>query len=104
MDPEFKHLEDTMTDIDIKMNYCSAQEHVPEIERSICVIKERFRAMYHCLPYQCLPKVMVCVGALECVQWLNTFLPKGDVSEFYSLHVIMAGKPLEFDKAWTTLR
>ena len=40
VDPELKFLEDTMTDIDITMNYSSAQEHVPEIERSICVIKE----------------------------------------------------------------
>ena len=95
---EFKHLEDMMTDIDIKTNYCSAQEHVPELERSICVIKERFHVMYHHLPYQGLPKMMVRVGAMECVCWLNQFCSKGGVSEVYSPHVIMAGKSLEFDK------
>ena len=101
-DPEFKHLENTMTDIDIKMNYCAAQEHVPEIERSIRVIKERFRSMYHRLPYQCLPKIMIKIGAMECVRWLNTFPPRNGVSEFYSPRMIMAGKPLDFDKHCVT--
>ena len=40
VNPEFRVLEDEMTDIDIEMSYCVAQEHVPEIERSIRVVKE----------------------------------------------------------------
>jgi hypothetical protein len=32
---------------EIKMNYSNAQEHVPEVERSIQVIKEQFCAMFH---------------------------------------------------------
>ena len=102
VDPEFKFLEDTMTDIDINMNYCSAQEHVPEIERSIRVIKERFRSMYHRLPYQCMPKIMIKHGAMECVRWLNTFPPKNGISTYYSPRVIMAGKPLDYNKHCTT--
>ena len=102
VDPEFKFLEDTMTDIDITMNYCSAQEHVPEIERSIQVIKERFRAMYPCLPFKCITKTMVKYGAMECVRWLNTFPPKGGISQYYSPHTIMAGKALDYNKHCTT--
>ena len=98
VDPEFRFIEDEMTDIDIEMHYCAVQEHVPEVERSIRVIKERFRAMYHRLPYRCIPKTMVKYGAMECARWLNTFPPKGGISSYYSPRVIMAGKPLDFER------
>ena len=41
-DPEFRHLQTVMMDVDIELQLCAAQEHVPEIERSIRVIKEQF--------------------------------------------------------------
>jgi hypothetical protein len=44
---------------DVHFNYTSSNEHVPEIERSICVIKEQIRATFHCLPYNHLPKIML---------------------------------------------
>ena len=40
VDPEFKVLEHVFIDNDITMNYATAQEHVPEIERTIRTIKE----------------------------------------------------------------
>eukprot|EP00978_Attheya_sp_CCMP212_P028786 scaffold100331_cov51-Attheya_sp.AAC.8 len=44
----------------ITMNYANPQEHVPEVERNVCVIKERVRATYHRLPYtQHLLKILV---------------------------------------------
>jgi hypothetical protein len=39
----------------VKMIYGNTQEHFPEIERSIRVIKERFRATFHHLPFLKLP-------------------------------------------------
>ena len=74
-DPEFWHLKDVMADVDIDLQLCAAQEHVPEIEQSIRVIKERFRSMYHRLPYTALPRVMVKIGVMEVARWLNTFPP-----------------------------
>ena len=97
-DPEFVELKPTLADIDIELNCCSAQEHVPEIERSIRVIKERFRTMYHRLPFKAIPKVMIKVGAMECVKWLNAFPPRAGVSEFFSPRMIVTGRPLEFEK------
>jgi hypothetical protein len=44
---------------DININYSSPNEHVPDIERSIQVLKERVRATYHGLDFQKLPKVMI---------------------------------------------
>jgi hypothetical protein len=44
---------------DVHANYTSSNEHVPEIERSVRVIKERIRATFHRPPYNPLPKIMI---------------------------------------------
>jgi hypothetical protein len=43
---------------DPMVNLASANEHVPEIERRIWVVKERCRATRHSLPYGIIPKLM----------------------------------------------
>ncbi len=50
-DPEVKFMMNPLIDLVIKLNISAAQEHVAEIERMIRTIKERYRAMYSCLPY-----------------------------------------------------
>ena len=40
-DSEFKFMKETMKELDINVNLASAQEHQPDIERAIRVIKER---------------------------------------------------------------
>ena len=50
VDPEFRKVEDVMIDNNIDVRYAAAQQHVPEIERMIRVIKERCRALHHRLP------------------------------------------------------
>ena len=42
-DGEFKNMMDVVSDdLGVEMNYANPDEHVPEIEQSIRVIKERF--------------------------------------------------------------
>ncbi len=55
-------------DLDIDMVYALAQAHVPEIERTIQVIKEHFRATFHQLPFNKLPKIMVKILVMECTK------------------------------------
>ena len=43
----------------ITVNFSNPQEHVPQAERNNHLIKERFRSIYHRLPFQHLPKKMV---------------------------------------------
>ena len=45
-------------------NIASTEEHVPEPERRIRVVKERFRSYRHSLPFQRLPVLMVIVPLL----------------------------------------
>ena len=42
----------------IKLNTTSADEHVPEIEQMIRVIKERMRAHVNRMPCKILPKII----------------------------------------------
>ena len=49
-DGEFKHLiEKVADDLDIKMNYTTADEHEPTVENSIKTMKERMHETYNTL-------------------------------------------------------
>ena len=98
-DNEFRPiLDDIKDDLDIKMNYASAQEHVPEAERNNRVIKERVRAAFHRLPYTAIPKVVVKMLAMESTNKLNFFPPKGGVSQYCSPRMILTNNALDYNK------
>ncbi len=98
-DNEFRPLMDELEDVyNVHMNYANPQEHVPEAERNIRVIKERFRAAFHRLPFSKLPKIMVKILAMECAKKLNFFPPKGGVSPYYSPRMILHQENLDYQK------
>ena len=75
-DNEFHKLMDpysTKQDPTIKVNYASAQEHVPRAERNNRTIKERVRATYHRLPYDHLPRILVKYLVMESAKTLISF-------------------------------
>jgi hypothetical protein len=80
------------------VNLESANEHVPEIERRIRVVKERCRATRHSLPYENNPKLMAIHIVLHVVKLLNFFPTKGGVSDTLSPKTIMSGETLDFNK------
>ena len=77
-------MEEDMKENDILMEYAAAQEHVPDIERTIRTIKERFRCQYARMPFKRIPILMVEKLAQECAKWRNLFPPKGGISQYYS--------------------
>ena len=79
-------------------NLTSANEHVPEIERRIRVVKERCRATRHGLPYSRMPVLLLVNMVLACGQMLNNFPSKGGVSSAYSPCTILTGKLLDYKK------
>jgi hypothetical protein len=98
-DNEFQPLmQELATSTGIRINYSNPQEHVPEAERNIRVIKERFRAAFHRLPFTKLPKVMVQILAMESAKKLNFFPPKGGVSPYYSPRMIMHHEHIDYHK------
>ena len=41
------------------MHICVMGEHIPVIERSIRIMKEYFRCVYHGIPYRSIPYIVV---------------------------------------------
>jgi hypothetical protein len=80
------------------VNLASANEHVPEIERRIRVVKERCLATRHSLPFERIPKLMMIHILLNVVKLLNFFPTKGGVSDTLSPKTIMSGETLYFKK------
>jgi len=80
------------------VNLASANEHVPEIERRIRVVKERTRATRHSLPFERIPKLLTIYIVLYVVRLLNFFPTKGGISETLSPKTIISGETLDYKK------
>ena len=78
------------------VNLASANEHVPEIERRIRVVKERARAIRHGLPFNKIPKIMIIHMVLLVGKLLTYFPTKGGISQTLSPRMIMSGTPLNY--------
>jgi hypothetical protein len=79
-------------------NFANPSEHVPEIERSIRVIKERVRAIYHRLPFHHLPRTMVKLLVSESAKKLNFFPVKGGISPYHCPRMILHQRNLDYEK------
>jgi hypothetical protein len=89
-DGEFRGMmEQVEDDLDVKINFTNAQDHVPEAERNNGTIKERIRAAYHRLPYKAIPRIMINYLAMIQANELNLFPVKGGVSKYYSPRMIL---------------
>jgi hypothetical protein len=77
------------------VNLTSANEHVPEIERWIRVVKERCRETRHSLPFHTTPQAPHCTQFRQAVDFFPT---KGGVSDTISTKTIIYGATLEYKK------
>jgi hypothetical protein len=73
------------------VNLASANEHIPDIEWRIRVVKERCQVNRHSLPFERITKLMT-------IQLLTFFSTKGGVSDTLSPKTIMSGDTLDFKK------
>jgi len=90
-----------MDNLDVKMNFTNAQDHVPEAERNNWTIKERIRAAYQHLPYKGIPQIMIRYLAMTQAKQLNLFPVKGGVSQYYSPCMILNQTSLDYKKECT---
>ena len=98
MDGEFAPLEADVKNLGMQLNTTAANEHVPQIERQIRVIKERTRCVRHTLPFKYIPRLMLIEMVHTSVLWLNVFPPKGGVSDTISPRLILTGIPFDYNK------
>ena len=85
-------------DLDIDVNVVNPDEHVVDIKRLNRIIKEKFRTLYYRLPFKSIPKVMIKTLACVTTHAMNLFLIKGEVSKYFSPHVILGKKQLDYVK------
>jgi hypothetical protein len=79
-----------------KLNLASANEHIPEIERKIWVIKERVRAVIYSIPFNSLPAWMLVHTVLFVMKQLNLFPVKGGLLLRLSPKQIMSGEVVQY--------
>ena len=77
------------------INLASDNEHVPKIERKIRVVKERYRAARHGLPFQRIPKLLTIHIVFQTVKILNLLPTKGGISDTLIPKTIMSGEILD---------
>ena len=81
-----------------RVNLTSANEHVTEIERRICVVKERSCAFRHSHPFNRIPKLMTTHAILNIAKMLNYFLTKQGISSELSPRSILIVESLDYKK------
>ena len=97
VDIQFKAMKDRGL-LGIGVNVVSREEHVPDIECLIRVIKERARCYYAMLPFDTLPRTMVIHLLVTVVFYINAFVWRDGVSQFLPPITIVEGLALDFNK------
>lgn len=81
----------------IAMNPTAKNEHVPEIERSGRMLKERVRAYWCTLPYK-LPQIVLIHLAYYCVFWINSFPRSSSYDPDVPPREKVTGKKIDFKR------
>ena len=98
MDGEFVPLRGGLAEIGITLNETSRDEHVGDIERYICTVKERMRAIYNTMPFHKVPVRLVIKMAKTAVFWLDAFPVSGGASGNLSPRTILTGQKVDYKR------
>ncbi len=80
------------------MNTTAAKEHVQDVERGICLIKEHGRGILNTLPFKRTPQIMLIELIYNVMLWTNAFLAKSGVSTMLFPCKIIYRHKLDFAK------
>ena len=95
-DPEFEPFQTSFGDI--SFNFCAQNEHIPEIECYIHMVKDCTQSGYNLLPFECIPHLMVIHLVANAVFWLNAFPPSDGILDSLSPRYLLTGKHLDYHK------
>ena len=96
MDGELVPLLGGLAEIGITLNETSRDEHVGDIERYICTVKEQMRAVYSTMPFYKVPACLVIEMAKAVVFWLNAFPILGGASRDLSPRTILMNQKVDY--------
>ena len=97
-DYEFEAMRGDLMDGGVHLNAAAKDEHVPEIERSIRVVKERARSVYNTLPFSRIPFLMLAELVYSVTFWLNCFPPDRGIGGPMSPREIITGVGIDYHK------
>ena len=80
------------------LNLAAPNEHVPEIERNIRIIKERLRCTLTGMPYKKVPRNFKRELVLSCTTMLNTVPREAGASDTLSPMELLTGRTLDFNR------
>mgnify|MGYP000075705535 CR=1 FL=1 len=95
-DNEFAAMRADLLDMKIDLNVVSKDEHVPEVERYICTIKERTQCVYNTVPFKMMPSRMIVEMVHSSVFWMNMFPPDDGISDTISPRALISGQPMDY--------
>ena len=98
MDGAFAGLHDVYNQLQVTLNTTSRDEHVGDVERYICTIKECMRSVSNTIPFKRLTRNMVMELAKAVVYWLNSVPSNTGVSPTMSPRTIITGQLLDYHK------
>ena len=98
MDGEFETLHGHLADMHISLNTVSHDEHVPEVERRICTVKDCARCVYNTLPFQRLPARIIVELVYSANFWLNSFPNADGISDVLSPRTIVISSTIDYAK------
>ena len=80
----------------ITLNTVANNEHVPEVERYICTLKEQTHATYNTLPFKKMSSHLIIKMVYVANLWLNMFLHPNGISQTMSPRTILTGHWIEY--------
>ena len=116
VDGQFEPLWGELTPLSITLNKCSREEHVPVVERSIRILKERWQwiqntLFFKKLPgmsvvqmvsntlfFKKLPGMLVVQMVSVCNFWFNIYPPTDGISRNINPRELMTGTKIDYNK------
>ena len=98
-DDEFDPLkQESQEKYNINYNPTAADEHVAEVERMICIVKERIRATTSRFPWKAaISRLMMCEVVKKSVMMTNSFPPQSGIHATLSPRNVVTGQTLNYD-------
>ena len=95
-DGQFEPICGEITDLRICLNTSSQDEHVPEVEQYIRMLKECVRACYRILPFDKYPRHLIIKMVYTQKFWHNAFPHVDGISHMMSPKEIITGFKVHF--------
>ena len=98
MDGQFEPLRMQLAELMIHLNLCATNEHIPEIERAIKLMKERIRAVCNSLPYKKMPVRMIIEMVYNMIYWIDAVPAVDRVSDTQGPSTIITGHKPNYNR------